>query len=311
MSTSVRCMACGASVFEPFIRTDRDRMLGIKGTFSYEQCTTCGLIWQNPRLSPQKLKAHYPPSSYYAYQEQESRGVFDRIRNYLLNHYYRPTLVSSLVTLFIANVPAIPSYVPKGRVLDLGCGTGDTLVALMSLGWEVYGMDIDENAVRIANTRGLKHVSKGYYQDIARFSDEFFDSIRLYHVIEHLDNPMACLTLIRKKLKPNGELLVGTPNPGSAVAKLFGRYWYNLDAPRHLFLFTPDNLSQLIKKKGFSVSSLRFCSAGGIVGSIQYLLDLPLLSRGWIVMLVYPIEWVLDKLGWGDVFVIHARKADA
>lgn len=309
MSASVRCTACGSSVFEPYVHADCDRMLRVKGTFSYERCITCGLIWQNPRLSPQKLQAHYPSSSYYAYQEQDSRGVFDRIRNYLLVHYYKPTRISAFITLFLPNVPAIPSFVGSGRVLDLGCGTGDTLLALASLGWDVYGLDINLRAVERARDRGLANVSRGYYQDIVRYPDGFFDAIRLYHVIEHLDNPIACLTLVRKKLKPNGELLVGTPSAGSAVARLFGRYWYNLDAPRHLFLFTPENLAMLMKKSGFTIASLRFCSAGGIVGSIQNLLGLPLLSRTLLVMLVYPIEWVLDKLGLGDVFVIHARKA--
>lgn len=301
MKSSGGCMVCGASIYRPFTAAP-DRMFGGKEVFSYQRCLGCGLLMQQPKISASELKKHYPSSKYYSYQEQET-GLFDRIRSYLLKH------PRALLTRILPKVPAIPSWVKRGRMLDVGCGTGETLVQLQDLGWSVYGLDIDKNAVRLANRRGLANVSYGSWEDVEKYPDKFFDAIRLYHVIEHLDDPVGCLKLIRRKLKDGGELLIGTPNVGSLIAKVFGSHWYNLDAPRHLFLFTPDNLTRLVKAKGFSVSSVRFCSAGGIIGSFQYLLGIPLLSRAWLVMLVYPIEWTLDIIGWGDVFVLYARKA--
>ena len=97
-------------------------------------------------------------------------------------------------------------------------------------------------------------------------------------------------------------------NTESVTARLFGIYWYHLDAPRHLYLFTPNNLSDLLVKEGFVDQRVMFCSAGGIVGSLQYLFRMELLSRAWLIMLIYPIEWMLDKLRSGDIFVIRARK---
>lgn len=314
MSVSTRCIACGFGIWHPYA-VARDRMFNRREPFYYQQCERCGLIRQHPRISLVRLKSHYPSSDYYAYKDEPSPGFFDRLRHYLLGRYYQPTLASSLLTLIIPNVPAIPSFVPGGRLLDVGCGTGDTILELKSLGWDVYGMDIDANAVKIAHKRGLGNVSYGSYQDIARFPDRFFDVIRLYHVIEHLDNPRLCLSIIRKKLKPGGELVVGTPNAGSVAAKVFGSYWYNLDAPRHIFLFTPKNLEKMLTATGFSVSSVGFCSAGGVLGSLQYLAreklhraGFELLSHSWLVMLVYPVEWLLDKCRLGDVFIISARK---
>ncbi len=311
MSMPRRCIVCGSTTFRPFLGRCRDRMFEGSETFSYERCASCGLVRQHPQLSDKQLKAYYPSRAYYAYQEQASPGFFDRIRSYLLAHYYHPTILTRLITALIPNVPAIPSFVRRGRVLDVGCGTGDTLVSLRSLGWDVYGLDIDESAVKIARRRGLKNASRGHWQNIAKFPDGFFDAVRLYHVIEHLDDPGRCLSLIRKKLKAGGELLVGTPNAGSAVARTFGTYWYNLDAPRHLFLFRPDNLSRLLRSTGFTISSIQFCSAGGILGSVGYLFHRELLSWAWLVMLVYPIDWLLDKLRLGDIFVIRARKGQS
>lgn len=309
------CIACGSATWYPYA-VARDRMFDRNELFYYERCSDCKLIQQYPRISSAKLKSYYPSLDYYAYQQESTPGFFDRIRNYLLLRYYRPTALSTLITMMLPNVPAIPSYVQGGTLLDVGCGTGDTLLELKSLGWNVYGLDIDANAVRIARRHGLKNVSRGYYQDVARFSDGFFDVIRLYHVIEHLDNPRLALSIIRKKLKPGGEILVGTPNAGSLVAKAFGSYWYNLDAPRHLFLFTPQNLGRLLTATGFTISTARFCSAGGLLGSLQYLAreklrnaKLELLSRVWLVMLVYPFEWLLDKIGLGDVFVVRGYRS--
>lgn len=311
MSVSVSCFVCGSRIFDLFVRNARDRMLGKKEMFFYEQCRKCRLVRQNPQISPEKLKAYYPSSSYYAYQEETSPGLFDRIRRYLLTRYYSPTLLSTLLTSVLPNVPAIPSWVKGGRMLDVGCGTGETIAQLWELGWNAYGLDIDKNAVSIANRRGLANVLYGSWQDMKKFPDNFFDAIRLYHVIEHLDDPVGCLRLVRKKLKDGGELLIGTPNAGSLIAKVFGNRWYNLDAPRHLYLFAPDNLTKLIKATGFDVLRIRFCSGGGILGSIQYLVGVLLLSRTWLVILVYPIEWVLDKIGLGDVFELRAQNVPA
>jgi SAM-dependent methyltransferase len=199
-----------------------------------------------------------------------------------------------------------------GRILDIGCGSGDTLVLLQSVGWDVYGVDIDPGAIRVARKRGLRNVDLGTYEDLKRYPDDFFDAIRLYHVIEHLDDPSKCLKLARQKLKAGGELIIGTPNAQSIAARIFKQYWYNLDCPRHLHLFSPKTLGTLLMRNSFTYETT-YASAGGWVGSIQYVLeelthhDIDLINRPWLVMLIYPFEWVLDRFGLGDIFVSRAK----
>ena len=129
-------------------------------------------------------------------------------------------------------------------------------------------------------------------------------------------DPGDCLKLIQKKLKKNGELIIGTPNIDSLVSNIFGTYWYNLDAPRHLVLFNPKTLESTIRTFGFRIQQREFCSAGGILGSIGYVLSgmlhkkISFLENQMLVILMYPIEWMLDKLFLGDVFVIRARKEE-
>lgn len=304
------CILCGSFSFK-YMFSSRDRMLGLPGEFFIKQCSKCSLVFLDPQPSPELLRKHYPSRNYYAYNEIK-KGLFEFMREYLVRHYYSPNIFSLIISTFIQNVPALPSYVKNGRVLDLGCGTGETLLLLKKIGWDVYGLDMDGNAISIGKKRGLNNLKLGTYRDLVKYPDDYFDAIRLYHVIEHIDDPYLCLSLIGKKLKKNGELLIGTPNIESVVAKVFRNYWYNLDSPRHLFLFSPDTLGKLLNKNSFIVRKVSYCSVGGILGSLQYILEdlfrkkTKLILNVGLVLIFYPLEWFLNKIGTGDVFEIRA-----
>lgn len=307
------CIVCGSKKFT-FLHKTLDRMLGLSGEFFLKKCDECSLAFLDPQPSGISLKKYYPSKKYYAYNKDDTRSIFEILKEYLVKNYYSPTFLSKIVTLLIKNAPAIPSYCQGGKILDLGCGTGVTLVLLKKLGWDVYGMDMDKNAILTARNRELNNLTLGTYKDLDKYQDNYFDAIRLYHVIEHLDNPSLCLSLIRKKLKNGGELIMGTPNMGSLVSKIFKSYWYNLDSPRHLFIFSPCTLKKLVEKNGFSVKKIEFCSAGGVVGSVQYFINdifdkkIDLIHKFPVIILFYPFEWILDKFHQGDVFTIRAYK---
>lgn len=307
------CILCG-SLESILLYSTYERMFGFGGTFFLKKCSECSLVFLDPQPSELQLKKYYPSKSYYIYNRSNKKGPIEIIREYLIKHYYSSNFVSLFVKTLIKNVPAMPSYCQNGKILDLGCGTGDTLVLLKKLGWDVHGMDIDKNAISIGKKRGLNNLQLGTYRDLDKYPDNYFDAIRLYHVIEHLDNPSLCLSLINKKLKKNGELIMGTPNIESLISKIFGPYWYNLDSPRHLFVFSSDTLRKLTQKNGFLIGKIEFCSAGGIAGSIQYLMSdlfhkkIDLVHKFSIILLFYPLEWFLDKLNLGDVFTIRAFK---
>ncbi|MFZ5845405.1 MAG: class I SAM-dependent methyltransferase [Patescibacteria group bacterium] len=223
-------------------------------------------------------------------------------------------MLSQIISTFIHEVPALPKKSPGGKILDIGCGAGETLLLLKSLGWQTYGLEIDRQAVKVAQKMGLTDVKYGGYRNLTTYPDNYFDAIRLYHVFEHLDNPLLCLRLITRKVKKGGEVIIGTPNSSSFAARLFRRYWYNLDSPRHLFLFNPKLLKKLIFQAGLRPLKVEFCSAGGLLGSLQYYLReknglrIQLIHQPLLVILFYPLEWLLDKLSQGDVFVLRAVK---
>lgn len=296
----MKCIICGDSRWK-YLFAARDRMFGSPGEFKEFQCTHCGFVRLDPMPPPKELKKYYPSKKYYSYSPKTKPSFFGRLRSFLI------------VNKFLSLVPAMPKGKP-GKIFDIGCGSGDTLALLKIIGWDVYGLDIDSNAIKAAHARGLKNVQLGAYEDLKRYPDNFFDVIRLYHAIEHLDDPQVCIELVYKKLKKGGQVIIGTPNVQSLVAKIFGEYWYNLDAPRHLYLFSPNTLRLLLIEHTFKKIDVSFSSAGGWVGSIQYGIaeklskPMDLINRQWLVILFYPFEWVLDRFGSGDVMTVTAVK---
>lgn len=288
-------------------------MFGIPGKFSIGTCSICRMLILFPKPSKKKLSSYYPSQSYYSYKGDDT-SIFKKLRSHLIYRFYYPTLFSKFLFLFINTVPAIPKKKKDGKIMDVGCGSGETLKTLKEYGWEPYGIDIDKRAINRGKKSGLEHLYRGTYQKLSIFPDGYFDVIRSYHVIEHLDNPALFLTLARKKLKKGGELIIGTPNSESIAAKLFRSYWYNLDSPRHLFIFSHTSIVKLLTQHGFHISDMKFCSGGGVLGSIQYIVsDLRNKRVHWIdnpllFFLFYPIDWLFDRMGMGDVFVITAHR---
>lgn len=316
-SLAKRCIVCGKQDFR-FIFKNRDRMYKISHSYLLYKCGNCGLVIINPQLSKSELARHYPTTAYYSYKTEITglSGIISKFRTYLIDHYYNPTIISRMFTTIVKGVPALPKIKPtkSSRLLDIGCGSGKTMALLQKLGWATYGLEIDKNAVKIAKERGLKNVKLGGYDKIAIYPNNYFDCIRLYHVFEHLDNPQKCLELIIKKLKNGGEIIIGTPNTGSMMFKLFGKHWYNLDTPRHLFVFSEQNLKKLIKKSGFSGASVAHSSSDGLGRSIVYTINdwfkfnLDTNKFTALFFILYPIEWVLDMFRRGDIIILSAFK---
>lgn len=285
-------------------------MFGLTGNFSIYRCNTCGLFRLDPKLSSAKLAKYYPSEKYYSYLDNTNPGPFWRLRSFLIA---KKSLFSRILNIFI-HVPAMPMSTCIGKIMDVGCGNGETLLLLKNLGWDTYGLDIDHHAIELAHKRGLANVRFGSYTRLGKYPDNYFDVIRLYHVIEHLDNPIRFLKLAHRKLKKGGELIIGTPNAASLIARIARTYWLNLDSPRHLFVFSPKNLKQILITNKFTVQSTDFCSIGGFAGSIQYYLtekfgiQKNIIFNSWFILLLYPLERIIDWLKLGDVFIVHATK---
>lgn len=111
---------------------------------------------------------------------------------------------------------------------------------LRQLGWHVEGLDLDPTAVKVASSRGLAiHLGSLKEQN---FPDQSFDPVVSSHVIEHVHDPVGLLGECRRILRPDGKLVIITPNIASWGHAWFRSNWLALDPPRHLHLFKATSL---------------------------------------------------------------------
>ena len=137
-----------------------------------------------------------------------------------------------------------------GKILDVGCGNGAILDGIDNK-WDKYGVEISKYAADIASKKNMKIFNGSLYN--AKYLESSFDVILLFHVIEHMLDPMHELNEIRRILKPNGHLIIGTPDFDSACARRYGSKYRMLSDSTHTSLFTNESLSRMLLDFGFEV----------------------------------------------------------
>lgn len=233
---SVVCDLCGANDYQVLFE-GRDRLHQRPGTFPVVQCRQCQLVYLNPRPAEDTLADYYPED--YSPFKQE-RGITQRVQSWLRLRQAR----------------RIQKTIPlRGRVLEVGCATGDLLVPLRDMGVSVAGIEISQHAAEIARRDHNLEVHTGTLFD-ATYAPNSFDAVVLRHVIEHFPSACRALEQIFSLLKPGGVLFITTPNIDSLDGKIFGRYWHDLDPPRHLVIFSVATLCRMLEKNGFEIRNI-------------------------------------------------------
>jgi len=143
---------------------------------------------------------------------------------------------------------------PTGKILDVGCGLGFLLSAIEDR-WDKHGVEISEYAQAYAKQYG--RVLIGTLQG-ANYDSNSFDVIVLYHVIEHVVDPILLLTEIKRVLKPNGILILGTPDFKCATAKRFGENFRLLKDETHVSLFGLFDMYKLLQDLMFEIEDVAF-----------------------------------------------------
>jgi len=131
-----------------------------------------------------------------------------------------------------------------GSVLDIGAGTGEFLKVASEKGWKIYGAEPNEKARSISEQKGVN--LKDSYTE---FSNQKFDVITLWHVLEHLPNLQESIKEIENLLKPGGTLLIAVPNYKSFDAKFYKEFWAAYDVPRHLWHFSKESMIKLFSEE--------------------------------------------------------------
>jgi SAM-dependent methyltransferase len=225
------CIACGALTGAPR-DGDRDALAGL----GLGRCSSCGLRWLVDQPDSDQLTALYS-SGFYEPQPARAGALVGAI--HAANSWLRMRELDGL---------------PPGRLLDVGSGKGHFLAAAAAAGWDVVGVELAGPGARETQERYGLPVVLGDIRDVE--FDGRFDAVTLWHVLEHLADPDAVLDRVRGFLVPGGRIVVSVPNLASVQAQLFGRVWFHLDLPRHIYHFTPAAVRSILERHGFAIERL-------------------------------------------------------
>jgi 2-polyprenyl-3-methyl-5-hydroxy-6-metoxy-1,4-benzoquinol methylase len=170
------CPLCGYGVSTHVFVSDGERLV---------RCGHCGLLYQDPQ--PAAAVRHHYDSLY------EDTTGFDHI----------DVRRRALFRAFLERWP------PQGfgRLLDVGCGSGEFLVLAAERGWSVAGVEVSEAGAAVARRRGLT-----VHLDIEALPEDHYDAVTLWNVVDFFSHPVEQLRQIRRVLAPGGILFVRTPN---------------------------------------------------------------------------------------------------
>ncbi len=228
------CEICGHDE-RVLVARNPDLFLGGGTLFSMQECLHCGVIYQHPRPSFEKM-ADYYPSDYVAYTPglHEESQLTRLFREYGLKKRWR----------------LIERYVENGRLLDVGSATGDFLSVMRSQqNWKLVGIEPIHSAIVRSRIEVGIDVVEGLLNDVP-FAAGSFDVITMWDVVEHVYNPVEVIRQAAHLLRPGGILVINQPNLGSIDRRLFDAAWAGYDLPRHLYLFPADLLCSIMAEAG-------------------------------------------------------------
>ncbi len=225
------CLICSGRAFKPRLLECADHYLRTPFVVDYGACVTCGLVQQVP--VPESTGEFYTNS----YPMHQSRGkLFQLARKLLIRGCY---------------------FAPRARdarlvLLDFGCGDGSYLASIDGqVGRRIAFEAAPGQAAQVAEQLGITATSDS--ADKAAVPDASVDIVTAHFVLEHLTDLAGTFAYWQRILKKGGRLHLAVPNINCFEARLFGRKWHGLDAPRHISFPAENNLAKLAKKHGFRI----------------------------------------------------------
>jgi 2-polyprenyl-3-methyl-5-hydroxy-6-metoxy-1,4-benzoquinol methylase len=240
------CFVCGGEQSEVAFAPDVRRW-GQMDAFVLRRCSGCGLVFNSPRLPPERLGDLYRRNYYFF--SRPAGAEFGRIR--------------AAYARTIAHLPDVP----PGTLLEVGSAKGYMLALLAGLQWRVTGVEIADAASRFSRRHFAVEVFTGTLEQFRRADDRRFDVLLAQDLLEHVAEPGLFLKLAYDCLRPGGYLVIDTPNVGGANVAIVGERWRGFN-PFHIYLFDRHTLTRSLANAGFTVRTLGSYNAGSPEGSV-------------------------------------------
>ena len=236
------CIVCGGAASR-LLHSVEYLDQGYPGRFEMRECGGCGFLFNSPRLSDPEIERLYT-GDYYVFNERERDAV-------------RRVALLAGQTIGVAQ-----QLTDKRDLLEVGCAKGYLLALLQARGWSVRGVELSGDAAAFARDRFALQVHTGTIESWTSSAGFTPSSVVLStDVIEHVTDPLEFLRAMHRAVKPEGWLVLGTPNADSDHRRALGEHWLGFN-PFHIHLFSPSTLGSLLKRTGFELLDAYTCTNG-------------------------------------------------
>lgn len=234
METLIECPVCGSNEFQTILScTD---FLVSQKQFSIQKCRNCDFELTNPRPDAASIGAYYQSEQYISHSDTK-QGLMSQ-----LYHAVRNVTLKQKVKL----IDSLKS--DRGWLLDIGCGSGYFLAAAHENGWQIQGVEPNENARTATQKLTGAYVSESVE---ALPDSRSYDVITMWHVLEHVHELSKTMQWLNDHCRKNGYLIIAVPNHRSWDADRYKHLWAAYDVPRHLYHFSQDSMQRLLDAYGF------------------------------------------------------------
>jgi len=234
----INCPLCGSAEIKNVLLAKDHTVSG--ETFVIAECSSCTLRFTQDVPDANSISPYYKSEDYISHSNT-SKGFV----NSLYKIIRKKTLIKKRI--LIKRLTGIK----KGNLLDVGSGTGAFVNEMKKKEWNVTGLEPDNGARSVAQklyNLELKDVEEFYHLQASSF-----DTITLWHVLEHVHDLISYVQQLKVLLKENGKLFIAVPNYTSLDAGIYKEYWAAYDVPRHLYHFSPQSVLTLMKKNNLKI----------------------------------------------------------
>jgi len=210
-----------------------------KEIFDLYHDETLDMLITHPQPSLESLGKYYESEDYISHTDNK-RSLFEKAY-----HFVKQIALKNKLDLINSFQPS------KGRILDIGAGTGDFLLTAQENGWQTIGVEPSPRAKGIAIKKGISFVD-----DTKELESHSFDTITMWHVLEHVPDLDAQIKELKRLLKQNGTLIIAVPNYKSFDAKHYGAFWAAYDVPIHFWHFSKRAIQLLFAKEGMKLQKV-------------------------------------------------------
>jgi SAM-dependent methyltransferase len=203
------------------------------------RCASCGFLFRPDLADRQATKDLYEGGQY------EDR---DFARDYATEQS-----ISERRANAASRLRFVRRHATGGRLLDAGAAGGAFVLEAREDGFAAQGIEPAPAFARHARETLGVDVRDGRLEDLAG-ADETWDVVTLWHVLEHVPDPVAALGIVRDVLAPGGVIVLEVPNVESTAARMLGASWTHLDPEAHVSHFGPASLRSALERAGLRVA---------------------------------------------------------